>query len=235
MRSPRRTQSQRRDESKARILTAAIELLIEKGFDRFSLQDVGKRANCSHELVNFYFGSKDGLLDAMATHIIANFSDGLLALDVSPNAFERLAKQIMYISTIADRDLATFTAYLRIAGEAPFSEHLSQLYRTRREHTLQIFRQTITAGKATGHIRRGVDPDAIAQVCYDFVRGHVDRRLLDRDAETKGSFNAIISTFIELLRGQIAIRKRDVDPGIFTSAADAPDKATAISAGYEVS
>ena len=211
MKPPRRTQAERRDESKARILGATIDLLIEKGFDRFSLHDVGKRAKCSHELVNFYFGNKDGLLDAMATHIIGNLSDELLAVDDSPNAFDRLAKQIMYIATIADRDLTTFTAYLRMAGEAPFSAHLSDLYRARRNQTLHIFRQTILAGKISGHIRRGVDADAIAQVCYDFVRGHVDRRLLDRNAETTGEFNAIISSFVELLRGQIAIRKRAGD------------------------
>ncbi len=213
MKPQRRSQAERRGDSQARILGAAIDLLIEKGFDRFSLHDVGKRAGCSHELVNFYFGNKDGLLDAMATHIIGNFSDELLTLDDSPNAFDRLAKQILYIATIADRDLTTFTAYLRIAGEAPFSPHLSELYRARRSQTLQIFRQTILAGKASGHIRRGVDADAIAQVCYDFVRGHVDRRLLDRDAETTVEFNAIISSFVELLRGQIAIRKRAGESG----------------------
>lgn len=207
MKSPRRSQAERRGESQARIIGAAIDLLIEKGFDRFSLHDVGKRAGCSHELVNFYFGNKDGLLEALATHIIETFSDELLSLDDSPNAFDRLARQILYIATIADRAPRTFTAYLRIAGEAPFYEHLTQLYRNRRSQTLGIFRQTILAGKASGHIRRNVNADAIAQVCYDFVRGHVDRQLLDRD-EAADQFNAIISTFIDLLRANIAIRKR---------------------------
>jgi AcrR family transcriptional regulator len=210
MKPQRRSQAERRGESQERILGAAIDLLIEKGFDKFSLHDIGKRAGCSHELVNFYFGNKDGLLEALATHIIGNLSDELLALDDSPNAFDRLSKQIHYIAKIADRDPRTFTAYMRMAGEAPFYEHLSGLYRNRRNQTLAIFRQTIASGKASGCIRRSVDAESVAQVCYDFVRGHVDRRLLDRDTETKLSLDAIISTFVEILRGQIAIRKRAV-------------------------
>lgn len=213
MKPPRRSQAERRDESQARILSAAILLLIEKGFDRFSLHDVGKRAKCSHELVNHYFGNKDGLLDAMATHIIGNISDELLALDNTVNIFERLAKQVLYITKIGERDPTTFAAYLRMAGEAPFSDHLSELYRTRRSQTVEIFRQTIAAGKTDGYIRRSVDADGIAMVCYDFVRGHVDRRLLDRDIKTGDDFDAVVASFIEVLRSAIAVKKRGADGG----------------------
>ena len=208
MRPHRKSQAQRRGDSQARILGAAIDLLIEKGFDRFSIQDVGKRAHCSHELVNFYFGNKEGLLNAMAAHIIRNISEELLAIDDTPNAFERLARQIFYIGGIADRDPITFAAYLRLAGEAPFSEHLAELYRTRRAQTVDIFRQTIQSGKAMGHIRREVDVAVTAEVCYDFIRGHVDRRLLDRETAAPGEFGALIRAFVDLLRAQIAVRKR---------------------------
>jgi AcrR family transcriptional regulator len=203
-----RSQAQRRDESQTRILEAALDLLIEKGFDRFSLSDVGKRAQCSHELANFYFESKDGLLKALAKHIIRNISDELLMIEVDGNGFERLAKRILYTAEISERDDRGFTAYLRIAGEAPFSEHLAELYRDRRRQTIDIFKQSITAGIASGDIRRSTDRDLVAQVCYDFVRGHVDRRLLDRNGGDAKEMTGIVHAFIDMLRGQIAVRKR---------------------------
>lgn len=204
----RRSQSQRREESKARILDAAIELLIENGFDRFSLQDIGKRAGCSHELVNFYFENKDGLLNALATHIVGNISNELQSLDGEFDGFENFARQIRYIATIADRAETTFTAYMRIAGEAAFREPVAQLYRERRSQTVGIFRNAIIAGQASGDIRRNVDADKIAEVAYDFVRGHVDRQLLDRDHKAHTDFSFIVEAFIELLRAQLAVRRR---------------------------
>lgn len=214
MRPRKRSQAERREDSQARILAAANHLLIDKGFDRFSLHEVGRLAKCSHELVNFYFVNKDGLLKALAAHIIRNTSDELLSLDDTPNAFERLAKQILHIASISERDPTTFTAYLRMAGEAPFSENFAELFRARRTQTIHIFLETIIAGKASGDIRRGVNADAIAHVCYDFVRGHVDRRLLDRHAENTDALIAIITTFIEIIRGQIAVRKRTDENGL---------------------
>ena len=80
-----------------------MELVIENGFDRFSLQDIGKKAHCSHELVNFYFGNKDGLLNALATHIIGTISSELETLDSKFSGFENFARQIRYIATVADQ------------------------------------------------------------------------------------------------------------------------------------
>ena len=185
-----------------------MQLLIEKGYDRFSLQDVGQQAKCSYELVNFYFGNKDGLLNALAKYIIGNLSSELQSLDEAPNGFDKFAQKIRYVATVADRDSTTFTAYLRIASEAPFQQPLTQLCRARRSETVDIFRDSIIAGKASGDIRRNVDANEIAHVSYDFVRGHVDRRLLDRDNKSTTKFGSIIETFIELLRTQIAVRKR---------------------------
>lgn len=204
----RRSQAQRREESRARILDAAMQLVIEHGFDRFSLQDIGKKAHCSHELVNFYFGNKDGLLNALATHIIGTISIELQSLDGQFNGFENFARQIRYIATVADRGGATFTAYMRIAGEAAFREPVAQLYRDRRGQTVGIFRDSIVAGQASGDIRRSVDADQVAEVAYDFVRGHVDRQLLDRNNMSHTSFNFVVDGFIELLRTQLAVRRR---------------------------
>jgi AcrR family transcriptional regulator len=210
--SRRRSQAQRREDSKARILAAAIDLVNEKGFDRFSLQDIGQAAKCSHELVNFYFGSKDGLLTELATHIIGNISDELRSFNEEPDGFENFALEIRYVATVADRNMKTFSAYMRAAGEAPFRESLIQLFRDRRSQTVSIFRDSIIAGQASGGIRRNVDADKIAEVTYDFVRGNADRRQLDRGAKYATRFGVIVETFIELLRNQISVGKRTAKP-----------------------
>ncbi|MEC3909520.1 TetR/AcrR family transcriptional regulator [Sphingobium sp. CR2-8] len=204
---PRRSQAQRRIESRSRILSAAMQLVIENGFDRFSLQDIGRKADCSHELVNFYFGNKDGLLNALAMHIIGTISHELQSLDSEPSGFESFARQIRYVAAIPDRSGAAFTAYIRIAGEAAFREPVARLYRDRRIQTVDIFRKSILAGQESGDIRRTVSADHVAEVAYDFVRGNVDRQLLDRNADAHVEFDFIVDSFIEILRGQLVVHR----------------------------
>jgi AcrR family transcriptional regulator len=59
---PRRSQIERTAESDARMLEAAIALIIERGADRTTLKDVGERAGYSRGLAGYRFGSKAGLL-----------------------------------------------------------------------------------------------------------------------------------------------------------------------------
>ena len=56
--------AQRRATRKA-LLLAAQSLFAEKGFDRTSVTEIGKRAGVSHTLINAYFGGKAGLLAAV--------------------------------------------------------------------------------------------------------------------------------------------------------------------------
>jgi AcrR family transcriptional regulator len=58
--------AQRRATRKA-LLLAAKSLFAEKGFDRTSVTEIGKRAGVSHTLINAYFGGKAGLLAAVVS------------------------------------------------------------------------------------------------------------------------------------------------------------------------
>jgi len=58
--------TQRRATRKA-LLLAAQSLFAEKGFDRTSVTEIGRRAGVSHTLINAYFGCKAGLLAAVVT------------------------------------------------------------------------------------------------------------------------------------------------------------------------
>jgi AcrR family transcriptional regulator len=60
----RRTQEQRRREAKDKILRAAIELLVEKGFAGFSTIAVAARAGVSRGARENYFKTKYDLIDA---------------------------------------------------------------------------------------------------------------------------------------------------------------------------
>ncbi len=52
-------------DKKEHIMNAAIELFAEKGFDGSSIRDLAAKADVNVAMVNYYFGSKDKLFEAL--------------------------------------------------------------------------------------------------------------------------------------------------------------------------
>ncbi|MWA01595.1 TetR family transcriptional regulator [Actinomadura sp. LD22] len=65
----RRTQAERRDESRKRLILAAMRLLGERGYARTSLVEIGREAGLSRGLVSHYFGSKEACMRAVVEYI----------------------------------------------------------------------------------------------------------------------------------------------------------------------
>lgn len=61
----RRTQKERVEESNRRLRDAAAELLAERGVERTTVAEIGRRAGFSHAMVNNRYGSKDRLLKTL--------------------------------------------------------------------------------------------------------------------------------------------------------------------------
>ncbi|MFC8231865.1 TetR/AcrR family transcriptional regulator [Streptomyces sp. NPDC057284] len=70
MSAPRRTQQQRREETRQRLLDATIDCLVEHGFAGTTTQRVQERAGVSRGALLHHFASKADLL-AAATHHVA--------------------------------------------------------------------------------------------------------------------------------------------------------------------
>lgn len=66
MPSPARglTQPQRVETSSRRLLRAAAELIVEKGWEATTAADIGRRAGYSRAMVHARYGSKDAILEA---------------------------------------------------------------------------------------------------------------------------------------------------------------------------
>ena len=68
---PRLTQSERPGLSDARMLEAAMQLIVERGTHNTTLKDVGERAGYSRGLASNRFGSKEGLFN----HMVRDFNE----------------------------------------------------------------------------------------------------------------------------------------------------------------
>jgi AcrR family transcriptional regulator len=66
----RRSQAERRDQSKARLLRAAYALIAERGFRATSFQAIAERAGYSPSLVSHRFGSREGLFSELVRRMV---------------------------------------------------------------------------------------------------------------------------------------------------------------------
>jgi TetR/AcrR family acrAB operon transcriptional repressor len=57
------------DESRQRLIDAAEELFVEKGYDNTTVVEIGERAGISHGSIPWHFGNKPGLLMAVVVRL----------------------------------------------------------------------------------------------------------------------------------------------------------------------
>ena len=75
----RRTQAERTAETRARILGATVESILEVGLARTTAKEIGLRAGVTWGAVQHHFGSKNGILAAVLEESFNRFASGLVS------------------------------------------------------------------------------------------------------------------------------------------------------------
>jgi AcrR family transcriptional regulator len=168
LRGPGRPGGGRSGEGRVALLRAARELMAEKGSTRLTSKEVGERARVKPTLVNYYFGNRDGLLQAVISAI-------------AQETATRLENAVLTRGSIEERLRAIVGAVLYGFVDEPYSARLlfeqvifgNDEIQDRfvdefgRAH-INAIRSILDAGSADATLRR-VDPalavSAIGGVC----------------------------------------------------------------------
>ncbi|MCJ2188436.1 TetR/AcrR family transcriptional regulator [Novosphingobium beihaiensis] len=127
-RRKRRTQEERRTETSGRLLDAAIELLLERGYSRFRIADAAKLAGVSRGGQTHHFATKNDLIEAAIERVFQSEVD--LAESEAGNAGteDLLRHGAAHIDAFLASDLYKVSLNMLIsAGE---SEHFADRIRT---------------------------------------------------------------------------------------------------------
>lgn len=65
-------------DGRARLITTALRLFAQKGFDGVTVRDIAAASDVSVGLINHHFGSKEGLREAVDDQFIKQFEEALL-------------------------------------------------------------------------------------------------------------------------------------------------------------
>lgn len=83
------------EESRQRLLDAAEELFLEKGFDATTVVEIGKRAGISHGSIPWHFGNKSGLLYSVVVRLFGE-SGSSDPIPAGQKGFNRLWREQTY-------------------------------------------------------------------------------------------------------------------------------------------
>ncbi|MFI1581931.1 TetR/AcrR family transcriptional regulator [Embleya sp. NPDC020630] len=179
-RQPRRGpgRSERGARRREELVTIASELFARSGFRGTGLAEVAARAGITQPALLYYFGSKEGLLQAVIEHRGAQSIEfaqesvaigGLRAIREMPASAHRNARE---------PGLARLLAVLTMENldpQDPAHDYFVQRYRRLRELIARI----ITDAQATGEIRAEVDPGLKAAELLATMDGLQMQWLLD--------------------------------------------------------
>jgi AcrR family transcriptional regulator len=193
----RRTQAERTQETRARILDAAVEVLRKKGYAHFRTADVAKAAGVSRGAQLHHFATKEKLVYATMEHVFNNVLDKsrarAAALKERDDALE---------AAVADaRDFFFSTAFfisLDIAtsiNKKPFRNRLMAMVRDARLPAERAWRQALMARGVSERVA-----DDVLWLTFGLVRGLAVRMLWQNEPDR---FDRLLALWRGIVEGYV--------------------------------
>jgi transcriptional repressor BetI len=118
------------DARRRQLIEATIDAIAELGFAATTIAEIARRADVSTGLVSFYFGDKDGLLEATLRHLARELSRGLaMRLRDAAAPKERIQAVIDANLGASQFDRRIGTVWLAFWGQVPHSPRFARVQR----------------------------------------------------------------------------------------------------------
>jgi AcrR family transcriptional regulator len=188
----RRTQAERREEAETRLIKAATKLVAEKGYDGFTLADVGEAAGYSRGLPGHYFGRKEDLLALVVQTAVEAYRNAVAQLPPTQPGMPKIAALIRQY--VHKRDMTSTRALGMLISEAMVRPGLKRTITTLNARGLEALKADLRAGIEAGNIRPDADVDLQARIIYAFLRGQMSFASLDNRFDSEAVGEEFIAT-----------------------------------------
>jgi AcrR family transcriptional regulator len=175
----RRTHAERREEAEQRMLDAAVRIVAERGLEYLTLAECGEAAGYSRGLAAHYFGSKDALISAIATHIVANYAQRLRGNSGGRKGLDGFLHSVaFYIDSGRNRTLEV-RAFHAVLGSSLTNPSISDAIADLNRQSVEGFARGLSMCIKQGAIRADIDPIAQSTLVLSMLRGLMSQWLLD--------------------------------------------------------
>jgi len=183
------------------ILLEAAKQFSTRGLDTVSVEDVAKEVGCNKSLVYYYFGSKDGLRDAVMEKL----------LDITQNIWTEFRSQ-----TFTDWVRSTTewprehpnTPWVRLTAREGLSDTGRAVLEEERTRALGESTRVVVRAQGSGEVDSELDPELVALLVLFLTIGPVTIpqlvRMLTGDSPDSARFHERYSAFIDVLVQRLA-------------------------------
>jgi AcrR family transcriptional regulator len=191
----RRTQTERREESERRLLAAALDIVARRGSVRMTLAEVGEAAGYSRGLPAHRFGSKAGLVHALAGYIGERFGEQREEGPKPEPGLDAILGNILFYFSLADDANPPRATASPHAGNAYTATRALLVMMTEscmetgtdlraevvayNRSALAWFEQHIRSGIERGQIAADNEPAVTAVILLGAMRGVLQQWLVD--------------------------------------------------------
>jgi AcrR family transcriptional regulator len=177
---PRLTQAQRRDQSERLLLQAAAELIVERGINATTFENIGARAGYSRGLATQKFGSKQGLIEALIGQLQIRLEQLLRERDFdSLPALEAVLTFVDVFLRNLDQDGEKRAYFMLMAGAIADRSPLRDPFARAHGDVERQLEAIVLRGQAEGTIRPEIDADAAALMIGSLLLGLSMQLLID--------------------------------------------------------
>lgn len=179
-RPARRTQAERREESRRRMLDAAADLLAETQSLTFTLADVGERAGYSRGLPSRTFGNKAGMIAELVRHLLQRSDESTQPHELRGEGLPAVLTtvQLLFDAPEPHAELVVAVQVLLLEGSRPNSPYRADVASLNRTATGYIARHLRLAAQRS-EIRHDLNAKAQAILILSAVRGALLQHRLD--------------------------------------------------------
>ncbi|UNO38435.1 TetR/AcrR family transcriptional regulator [Streptomyces sp. MST-110588] len=142
------------DQRRAQIITAAVEELADRGYDRLSLTRVADRAGVSKGLIWHYFAGKDDLMESTAKATMTTIRNGIAdSLDLTQPVPDILRAALRRAAALSVTHRVELTALTRIFHNLRGPDGTPRLTLDAYEEAYQAQESLFRRGQAEGSLR----------------------------------------------------------------------------------
>jgi betaine-aldehyde dehydrogenase len=179
------------DVRRRQLIDATIEAIAEVGFNSATIAEIARRAGVSTGLVAFYFGDKDGLLEATLRHLARELSRRVAArLRDATSARARVQAVIDTNLGASQFERRIGTVWLAFWGQVPHSPRFARVQRA--------YQRRIAANLASA-LRLVLMPEparALAETVASLIDGLWLRATLSGDQDGRHA-RAVAGAFVD--------------------------------------
>ena len=184
-------QMTRRQDSRKRLVEAALKLFASRGYYHTSIADILRESGCKRGTLYYYFSSKEKLGYAAIDEELRLFAEEGAAshLQTNEHPIDRLLKALDALPSVTRLGTLGSSATDIAVRMASVHEGFRKRFQANSEALIKLIADMVRKGIADGQIADSVDPDQLAHMYYTVAGGiqfatlFLDREVIWEDTQ----------------------------------------------------